>query len=173
MNIISTPSPSGVPSHEIVGIYPEELEKFESWGIAVEREGDGPLKMDHLFLGRVLLEEVVGHVVIAERKQSDDTRPSTDHVPAELIARPLPVCTDTQGRSQDGNGGSIAHDDGVVGILLCDVGVLLRALLRLLLGSLGLGSSLLGLSLEFDALGLRVGLYGLLLVVGRNGGDVG
>jgi hypothetical protein len=38
---------------------------------------------------------------------------------------------------------------------------------------LGLGSSLLGLSLEFDALGLRVGLYGLLLVVGRNGGDVG
>lgn len=129
--------------------------------------------MDHLFLGWVFLEEVVGNVVIAERKQSDDTRPGANNVPAELVARPLPVCTDTQDCSQNSNSGSVAQNDGVVGILLRDVGILLCALLRLLLGSLRLGGGLLGLSFELDALGLRVGLYGLLLEVGGHRGNVG
>jgi hypothetical protein len=82
----------------------------------------------------------------------------------------LPVRANTEQGTDEGKANRVAQDDRVVCVLLD----LLLSLLLLGCGIiLDLLCGVLDLLLALDALGLRVGLYGLRLVVGGYGGDVG
>jgi len=114
--------------------------------------------------------DILADVVVANTKQSNGSSPGSNNLAGQLAASILPVCTKSNNTANNGKTHSIAQHNWVVGILL-----------YLLLGGFLLCSSLvldvLGLLFNFlfplNALGLRVGLDRLGLIVGGDRGDMG
>lgn len=115
---------------------------------------------------------LLGDVVIRNAKQADNARPRTNNLPAKFIPRPLLVQTHTQSGAQNAHRDRISEEQGIARLLLRIPASPACLRLGLFLGGLGLCGGLFGFLLHLDALGLRLGLYGLRLEVGGNRRDV-